>query len=187
MSEVFFFFSAGDPSIPSEAISQGNLLLVNKRYKSNEELIVISKNTNENIDLFRRFYVLPSRTFVGEISMDDKIADDSDRERYIMQRIGAAAIDLILYKNPSSAIEVCVGSLGYHSRTYRSLSEPLEPRPPAFASAFKSLSSFIKRSATPVSNRLSPKTVYVFPEAMALLRQDFLRSPWPSLEMEDQQ
>ena len=185
MPEVFFFFSTNDLSVPIEALRLGNSLLVNKGYDLDEDLIIISPTSDADIDLFRRFYVLPEYRFISEISMDDVVKDDDDSVRYIMQRVGAAAIDLILYKKPSSEREVCVGSLGFHARTYRSVDEPLEPRPQAFSRAFQSLRSYIKRSAQPVSNRKFPKTVYVFPQAMALLRQDFSRSPWPSLEIKD--
>lgn len=183
MSEVFFFFSANDPSIAVEALRLGNHLIVNKAYEENEGLIIISSMPNIELELFRRFYIIPSNHFVSEISMDDAAKNDDDSVRYIMQRVGAAAIDLILYRNPSSEDEVCVGSLGFYARTYRSAGEPLEPRPAIFSRTFQSLLSYIRRSAQPVSNAKSPKTVYVFPQAMALLRQDFSRSPWPSLKI----
>jgi len=185
MPEVFFFFSADDHSVAVEALGRGNSLVVNKGYELGEDLITVSPSSGNDIDLFRRFYILPEEHFVSEISMDDVVKDDDDSVRYIMQRVGAAAIDLILYKKPSSESEVCVGSLGFHARTYRSVDGPLEPRPKTFSRSFRNLRSFIKQSAQPVSNKLSPKTVYVFPQAMALLRQDFSRSPWPSLEIKD--
>jgi hypothetical protein len=109
---------------------------------------------------------------------------DGKNFRYIKDRVGAAAIFLSL-NTKFAEDEVSVGSLEFQVRTYPSDGGPLEPRPPSFSSAFRSLSSFIKKSAQPVSNKLFPKTVYVFPHALALLREDFSRSPWPSLEIED--
>lgn len=174
MPEITFFFSVDDPSLVLEGIAPGNYLLVNKHYDENEDLIVLSTASKADTCSFSRFFVLPDDQFISEISISNVTKDGGEKFYYIRDRVGAGAIDLILYSRPSEG-EVCVGSLGFHVRTYRSVNEPLEPRPPVFSSAFRSLSSFIKRSAQPVPNKLFPKTVYVFPQAMALLRQDFSR------------
>lgn len=184
MPEIFFFYSVDDPLVSLKALHLGHSLLVNKDYSPNESLILLSAASNTKIHLFNRFYILPDERFFSEISTRKVTKEGGGDFYYISDRVGAAAIDLILYSKPCEG-EVCVGSLGYQVRTYPSDSEPLEPRPPSFSSAFRSLSSFIKRSAQPVSNKKFPKTVYIFPHAMALLRQDFSRSPWPSLNLED--
>ena len=184
MSEITFFYSINDPSIVQEAQRLGNHLVVNKDYALLEELIIISPNSNVDDGSFNRFYILPSAQFASELSTSQLTKYDGRDFYYIKDRIGAAAIDLILYKKPSEG-KVCVGSLGFQARTYPSVAEPLESRPPVFSDVFRSLRLFIKRSAQPVPNKLFPKTVYVFPQAMTLLREDFSRSPWPTIEIAD--
>lgn len=182
MQEIFFFFSVGDPSVALEALRLGNSLVVNKHYDPDEDLLVLSTGSNVGTSSFRRFFVLPDGRYLSEISLGDGVKKDGTKFRYIMDRIGAAAIDLTLYNKPLEG-EVCVGSLAFQARTYRSEDEPLEPRPAIFSNAFQNLRSFIKQLAQPVSNGKTPRTVYVFPEAMRLLEHDFSRSPWPSLQI----
>lgn len=182
MSEIFFFFSVCDPSVPREALRLGNYLLVNKDYSPSESLMTFSEVSNDDINVFRRFYVLPSEAFLSEIALRQSTKRTGEKFLYITDRIGAAAIDLILYEKPSEG-EVCVGSLGFQARTYPSETEPLAPRPKEFSEAFRSLSSYIRRSAERISNSNTPKTVYVFPNAMKLIRQDISRSPWSSIEI----
>jgi len=185
MPDVFFFYSLNDPSVALESLRLGHSLLVNKDYGPSEDLIVLSASSKTDPHSFHSLYVLPDDRFMSEISMGNGCKIRSSKDFcYIKDRNGAAAIILILNTKPSEG-EVSVGSLEFQVRTYPSDNEPLELRPPIFSSAFRSLSSFIKRSAQPVSNAKFPKKVYVFPQAMALLRQDFSRSPWPSLNITD--
>jgi hypothetical protein len=182
MAEIFFFFAADDPSVAVEALRLGNFLLVNKDYGPDEDLIFVSAASNVDACSFQRFFILPDDADVSEISLGDGTKKGGRKFRYIKDRIGAAAIDLILSSKPSEG-EVCVGSLAFQARTYPSENEPLELRPLVFSKVFQSLRSYIKQSAEPVSNGKTPKTVYVFPKALELLRQNPSRSPWLSLRV----
>lgn len=185
MPDLVFFYSSNDPTVAGEALRLGYFLVEKKHYNLDEELILLSATSNGDPHLFCHFYVLPEARFISEISMGSATEVRSGKDfRYIKDRNGAAAILLSLNTRPSEG-EVSVGSLEFSVRTYPSDSEPLEPRPPIFSSVFRNLRSFVKRSAQPVSNKLFPKTVYVFPQAMSLLRQDFSRSPWSSLEIKE--
>ena len=183
MPDLVFLYSADDSSVVLEALRLGNLLVVKRDYELGENLLVLSDASNAVSHSFSHFYVLPDDRFISEISMGKGTKAKTGKNFcYIKDRNGSAAIILSQNTKPSKG-EVCVGSLEFAARTYPSDSEPLQPRPPVFSQAFRRLSSFIRRSAQPVSNKLYPKTVYVFPEAMALLREDISRSPWPSLQI----
>lgn len=183
MAEIFFLFSIGDPSIPDKALRLGYSLLVNKDYNIGEDLILITCDQMANVNLYRRFYVLPDSSFNDEFSRGHGTKKTGKDFQYIMDRVGAAAIDLTLYKTPSVNREVCVGSLAFQSRTYPAESEPLEPRPSSFAEVFESLRIYIRQSTEPISNGKTPRTVYAFPNALSLMREDASLAPWPSLHI----
>lgn len=185
MPDLVFLYSADDTSVALEALRLGNLLVVKRDYGLGEGLFVVSEPLDAVSHSFCHFYVLPDERFISEISMGKGIKAKTGKNFcYIKDRNGSAAIILSQNTKPSKG-EVCVGSLEFAARTYPSDSEPLQPRPPVFSQAFRRLRSFIRRSAQPVSNKLYPKTVYVFPQAMELLREDFSRSPWPTIEIPD--
>lgn len=179
--EIFFFSSIQDGSVAQEAIRLGSYLVVNKDYGVDENLIALSADSRVDTGSFHRFFILPSDDYMSEIFLGTGTRK-GEGFRYIKDRVGAAAIDLIVYNRPSGS-EVFVGSLAFHPRTYPSPNDPLELRPPIFSKIYQSLRSFIKRSAQPISNQKTPKTVYVFPKAFELLKEDPLRSPWSTLRI----
>lgn len=184
VAEMFFLFSAGDPSVVLEALRLGQTLIVNKDYRIGEDIVALTNKSNLDVDLFRRFYVLPDATFISELEMDEGNKRETGKYRYLMDRVGAASIDLILYKKPMDG-EVCVGSLAFQKKTYRTKYGSLEPRPAAFSDSFFVISSYIKQSTQPITNQKTPKTVHAFPRALSLLRQDPFCSPWSSLDLTD--
>ena len=182
MQEVFFFFSIQDISVALEALRLGNLLVVNGRYRLDEELIVLMGSSNVPLDIFHRFFVIPDSKYLSELFLCEGVREDGTEFRYIMDRIGAAAVKLTLYDTPLEGA-VCVGSLGFQARTYSSPDGPLDPRPIIFSNTFRDIRSFIKKNAQPVPSGNTPKTVYVFPKALDILQKDFSRSPWKSLQI----
>lgn len=182
MSEIFFLFSRSDPSLLDKVQHFGAYLIVNRQYRHHESLEVITEASKLSDSGFNRFYILPEIILADHIVLNEGTKPSGEKFQYIMDRVGAAALDLTLYDTPAEG-EVAVGSLAFHQRIYSSDTEPLQPSPSEFASLFRKLRACIRQSASPIQNSKTPKTVFAFPGALAIMQRDPTRSPWASLSI----
>lgn len=179
MTELFFFYSLDDPSVIDYILSNGYILVVNEDYYDGKRLKIYSKKVNK---LYKRYFILPNRKFISNLSVRSSTKNSGKKFNYIQDRVGSASIDLIFYTNPNE-FNICVGSLSFQTKTYDVNDGTLRICPEEFSKTHRDISSYIKNFAQKISNQKTPKTVYVFPHAMAIIRGDFSRSPWPSIIM----
>ena len=182
MSELFFLFSCSDPFFLDKVQRLGACLIANRQYRLRERLEIVTDASKLSESGCNRFYILPEIILADHIFFNEGTKPSGEKFRYIMDRVGAAALDLTLYNTPAEG-EVAVGSLAFHRRIYSSDTEPLQPSPSEFASLFRKLRACIRQSASPIQNSKTPKTVFAFPGALAIMQRDPTRSPWASLSI----
>lgn len=182
MSELFFFFSADDLSIPNLVLNLGYSLVVNRHYDLHQPLLIISDPCSGDELNFRRFYVLPELIFGSDMSIETCTRDGGTKFRYIQDHVGAAVLDLILYAMPTDN-RVCVGSVAIHRNNYKYDDLTLVKTPDIYIEAYRNICGKIKLLTKKMSNRRKPSNVYIFPAAMELLLADVSRLPWPSVNI----
>ena len=183
MREIFFLFSIDDTSLPQVAISLGYNLVLNVDYNFFDDILFIQDVDGIDKSLRKRFNVVPDTAKISDFAVGEGKKKDGSNFRYIRDRIGAASIDLNLYSWPSIG-NISVGSLSFHETTYTTTDGKLDPLPRAYLDIYRNLHSFVKRSSYVARNSRYPKTVYVFPKSLSILREDILRSPWPSINID---